>query len=238
MMLRRVTATIALVLLMGALAISAEATLLTIGQANYGGNSYNLIYDNDNVFGSIIWLDYSQNADTWQNQISWVNSINNPGTITYTLNHGYNVTWLGDWRLPNSMGGGTGSAGPIVSEMTHLYYSELGNLGVNNSDWYHENQWGFVNKGPFMNITNTANSLYWVYCPTGWSTTGGYDENYAWAFYNHYGYEDLNSMNAEFNALAVRSAEINEILPVPEPATIFLLGGGLIAAMRLRRRSY
>ena len=55
MILRKVTKALTLALLMAALAVPAGATLLTIGTASYGGNNYNLIYDNDSPFGSIVW---------------------------------------------------------------------------------------------------------------------------------------------------------------------------------------
>jgi len=48
--------------LIGAVAGTASANLITIGQATYGGSNYNLIYDNDS---SLVWLDYSNQSEEW-----------------------------------------------------------------------------------------------------------------------------------------------------------------------------
>ncbi len=58
------------------LSVQVQAALTTIGQAQYGGQNYNLIWDNDSPFGSIVWLDYTNNYNTWQNQMNWVAGLN------------------------------------------------------------------------------------------------------------------------------------------------------------------
>lgn len=88
-------------LLTAGFAGSVQAMLTTIGQAQYGSNSYNLIYDNASPFGSIVWLDYTNSAPSWSYQMAWAAGL---GTnLTYNINPAYSVTWGGDWRLPSTL---------------------------------------------------------------------------------------------------------------------------------------
>ena len=73
--------------------LQAHATLTTIGQAQYGVQNYNLIWDNDSPFGSIVWLDYTNSGNTWQNQVNWAAGLNSGGVLTYNIDPGYSVTW-------------------------------------------------------------------------------------------------------------------------------------------------
>ena len=92
---------------------NAIAPLTTIGIATYGTSTYNLIYEGGLGQKGLIWLDYTNAGDTWSNQMSWADGLNNE--LTYTLRTGITVSWLGGWRLPS------------VNEMEHLYYHSLGN---------------------------------------------------------------------------------------------------------------
>ena len=49
----------------------AQATLTTIGTAEYGGADYNLIYDDDDTGhsgGGLVWLDYTHSSADWLTQ--------------------------------------------------------------------------------------------------------------------------------------------------------------------------
>src|SRR3989304_8626967 len=85
----------------GLVAVPADAILTNIGTATYGGGSYNLIHDDDI---GLIWLDYSNAPNTWQNQVNWAAGLNGVGVLTYNINPGVTVTWGGNWRLPSALG--------------------------------------------------------------------------------------------------------------------------------------
>lgn len=164
----------------------ATADLLTFGSVTYNGSNYNLIYDGDQ---GLIWLDYTSTMGAgWDYYIKWVSELNAPGALTYNFNSGVEVTWNGDWRLPNTVDGkrvwgydGTTTAGFNIttSEMGNLFYKTLGNRGCYDArgklkpGWIHDAAWGLKNKGPFTNL----------YADTYWSDTEyeAYTEQ-AWAF--------------------------------------------------------
>ncbi|NDY73093.1 hypothetical protein DO021_15535 [Desulfobacter hydrogenophilus] len=116
-----------------------HAALTTIGTATYNGQDYNLIWDDDNNGNSVVWLDYTNDRAKWADQISWASNLNGTNVLTYNIDSDYTVEWgTSSWRLPTTVDGlwdfgadGTTTAGFNItsSEMGHLYYEELGNLG-------------------------------------------------------------------------------------------------------------
>jgi len=198
--------------------VQVDAALQVIGTAIYDSDgdgtpeSYNLIYDNDSPFGSILWLDYTNSANEWQNQVNWAAGLNS-GVLTYNLNPGIIVTWTGVWRLPLTADSayvwgydGSTSAGYNItsSEMGHLFYEGLGNLGYYDTDG---NELGcspdphcLRNTGDFLNLQPYD---YWS------GTEYAADPVGAWNFGFSDGLQDKNPKNTTNNyALAVRPGEI------------------------------
>lgn len=165
---------------------------------------------------------------TWYTAQSWIGAMN---TANYL---GYN-----DWRLPttidignNGVSGsaydGTGDHGYNTSstdEMAHLYYTELGNLGyISTSGTYPQPGWGLTNTGPF---TNFQSGTYWS------GTEYEPDIGGAWIFIMTDGYQDRYYKGVSLFAMAVRPGQV---AAVPEPATTWLLGLGLLGLAGVVRR--
>lgn len=216
----------------------AEATLTTIGTATYGSSEYKLIWDENNNGNSVIWLDYSNAPDVWDNQLNWAKSLNAGGVLSYALAANYSISWGNNsWRLPTTVDGvyqfgyeGTTTAGYNIttSEMGHLFYTELGNHGLRNTDGsynsYSPPDYFLTNVGDFNNLQGDH---YW----SGTEFYTGLPGAAAWNFTMRAGVQENAGEYGGGYGLAVRSGQVitsGGTESVPEPDAILLLGSGLI----------
>jgi hypothetical protein len=213
---------------------SANAALTTIGTAQFNGTgpAYNLIWDDNNNGNSVVWLDYTHLSANWTNQKAWAAGLN--GALTYNT-PGYTVDFgANSWRLPSTVDGpfvngytGTTTGGYNItnSEMGHLFYTELGNLGTYNTSGVSQSGYGLIKTGDFDYLVNSG---YWS--GTGYAT----NPTYAWYFSMFNGYQGGgNKSGSGGYGLAVRSGQVST---VPVPGAFWLLSSGLIGLAGLSRK--
>lgn len=180
------------------------------------------------------WIS-AMNASNYMGYSDWRLPTTNPanGRVVYT---GWSFDGSTDFGY-NISAQGTAYAGSIGSEMSHLYYYELGNKGFYNTagelqSGEVQSGNGFVNASSFYNLKPW--SFYWsgtVYDP--YNDGFGSSTEIAW-YFTSYGmqYSAYGSSNF-MNALAVRTGQVSA---VPVPAAAWLLGSGLLGLIGIARR--
>lgn len=165
-----------------------EATLIDRGAG--------MIYDTET---DTTWLqdaNYAKGSfEYWDQAKSWASQL---------VYGGYD-----DWRLPTTVDGPyvygydgttTGGYNITTSEMGHMYYEELGNLGWRAVDGTSPQiGWGLNNVGPFFNIQTATD----YYSDTEYSL----DPAYAWQFSFRHGGQGASSKHGHAFAWAVRDGD-------------------------------
>jgi len=195
---------------------SAKAALTTIGTASYMGGDYDLIYEDDSIYGGLVWLDFTESSNTWQNQVDWAAGLCFT-EMEINLIPGYTTTidWSTGWRLPSAGDNPQAGYDQTISEIGHLYYDSLGKSAGG----------PLGDTSPFENLVGGE---YWL--GTEWST----NHDFAWQFLLSTGRQyPLDKDEYNNYALAVRPGQVSAI---PIPGAVWFLGSGLIGIVGIRRK--
>jgi len=183
--------------------VSGHADLYNRGTDSLGNQ---LIYDSDL---NITWYDYTREPDYQDYHMGWA----------FALDIDFGGTHYTDWRLPACLsedGSRLSTSSTCTnSEMSHLYYSELGNTAGE-----------LTSTGPFQNLI-----------PLGyWSGTSYTDYSaWAWGFSFSNGAQGYMPVSIDDNAIAVRTGDVS-VVPEPVSSVMFFLGGIMLAGRSYMRR--
>jgi hypothetical protein len=202
------------VLMLFSIAGVANATLQTIGTATYDGTDYKLIYD---VEDQLTWLDYSNSGAMYSQSLTWATGLNSAGVLTINLDEGYSASWDStQWRLAGNVDGYFSASTRYIysSEMEGLYYDELGNI-LNDPS---------LNFGDFENLLA---SYYHMSADAALTEQIGASWSPRFNFSNGVQEFGSSTVNGGIYGMAVIPGAV-----VPEPATLAILGLGVLALRR------
>ncbi len=156
----------------------------------------------------------------WDDAVAWADQLVYGGYDDWRLpsvlpvnGSTYNYTQAHDGSSDkgwNVSAPGSAHPGSTASEMAHLYYVSLGNLGYYevDGDWQVQPGWGLGNTGPFINLQTGYPSYYWS------GTEYQPNNNIAFAFNMKTGEQHRLGKHYHFYVWAVR--DVSALTPNPQ----------------------
>lgn len=193
-----------------------QAALIDRGQGLIFDSDRNITWLQDaNAGAGSVYDDGFSNTDgfmTWASAVAWAQDLSYGG--------------YDDWRLPATVVPDNTCATPqpafgvncTGSELGHMYYTELGGT-VQNPIGPHAPP----GPGPFLNLQGDG---YWS--GTAFDATNAYVMNFGFS-----GAQAADNKTLGYYAWAVRDGDV---AVVPAPATLWLLGTAVLAAVARSRR--
>ncbi len=224
-----------------ALALLASVVMSGAAQAALINNGGGLIYDSTL---NVTWLQDANYANTSGYSSGGRMTWNTANTWASTLNY-HGIT---GWRLPTvspvngssfnyseSYNGTTDVGYNIISpasELSHLFYVDLGNKGFQDTSGSYQAGYGLTHTGPFINLQYDPNFQMHTY----WSGTQ-YAPNtnyYAWLFSMGFGNQYVFNKYLAIYAMAVHPGDVS-LVPEPGEWAMMLGGLGLMSFIAMRR---
>ena len=120
-----------------------------------------------------------------------------------------------------------------TSELGHMFYNSLGNLGRYRTNGFTQSGYGVTNSsftdgnsGDSVSIVNFQNSLYWF------ADRHSLEVAYSYAFAADNGYQGVHTYSLDGYSWAVRTGDVQ---PMPVPEAAWLFGMGLISLVGMKR---
>lgn len=201
-------------------------------------------------------------------KVTWLRDANYAKTSGYDddgrMNWSAARTWAGnlvfggydDWRLaantpvgadwnyyysPSAPNGSTDIGYNITSpnsELSYMYYVNLGLKGFYSPDGYYQPNFGIFGNGSYLGgqadvglVKNLQSGVYWS--GTAVATDPG---SSAWVFDTGDGDQDDFNHGGQFYAWAVRPGDVAAAVPEPETYAMLLAGLGLLGMAGMQRR--
>ena len=216
----------------------------------------NVVYDQEQDITWLLDANYAKTSGydsnglmTWDNSVAWVNSLELAGFTDWRL-PGLTITDTnnsGTLNCHSSLTGGTDCGFNVItanSELAYMFHKHLGNVATYDKDGNRgQAGWDILNTTFLDGLTSLNVSFENLFRDGYWTGTESTvrPSSHAWYFDLSVGRQDMDGKSDTFYAWVVRDGDVlaggnNNASDISEPANLVLLGLGLIALCRRKRK--